>query len=179
MKIYSIKEIVKATNDFLSPESEFLYKKNKKIKLLPETEKIIIQAEKSIEVDKNDYSSNEEPLELTKEIPSKNINKINSYNYNIKIKPNVKDHMINELYLYLKKKVRKNTLRLIIDEQLEIKNLKNKIDILKKTENDLKNNYQVLKNNYELALVNNKNFCLNPQIFHLCVLYSLSFLSFM
>ena len=32
--------------------------------------------------------------------------------------------MINELYLYLKKKVRKSTLKLIIDEQLEIKNLK-------------------------------------------------------
>ena len=129
MKIYSIKEIVKATNDLLSPESKILFEKNNKIKKLelpPETEKIIIQAEKSIEVEKNDYPSNEEPLELTKEIPNKNINKINSYNYNIKIKSNVKDHMINELYLYLKKKVRKNTLRLIIDEQFEIKNLKKK-----------------------------------------------------
>ena len=92
MKIYSIKEIVKATNDLLSPESKILFEKNNKIKKLelpPETEKIIIQAEKSIEVEKNDYPSNEEPLELTKEIPNKNINKINSYNYNIKIKSNV------------------------------------------------------------------------------------------
>ena len=164
MKIYSIKEIVKATNDLLSPESKILFEKNNKIKKLelpPETEKIIIQAEKSIEVEKNDYPSNEEPLELTKEIPNKNINKINSYNYNIKIKSNVKDHMINELYLYLKKKVRKNTLRLIIDEQFEIKNLKKKIDILKKTQNDLKDKYQALKNNYELALVNNKNLEIN------------------
>ena len=160
MKIYSIKEIVKATNNILRDESEILYKKTKKIEKIElplETEKKIIEVEKSIKVKKNDYTNNEEPLEPTKEIPSKNINKINSYNYNIKIKPKVKDYMINELYLYLKKKIRKNTLRLIIDEQLEIKNLRNKIDILKKTKNDLKNNYQVLKNNYELSLVNNKN----------------------
>ena len=173
MKIYSIKEIVKATNDFLRPESEFLYKNNKKtkkIELHPETEKIIIEAEGSIQVQKNDYSSNKEPLEpleppeLAKEIPTKNINKINSYNYNIKIKSKVKDHMINELYLYLKKKVRKNTLRLIIDEQLEIKNLRNKIDILKQTENNLKNNYQLLKNNYESTLIINKNLEINKEL---------------
>ena len=164
MKIYSIKEIVKATNEILSPQSEFLYEINKKIKKIElplDTEKIITEAEKNIKVKKNDYSNNEEQLKLTKEIPNKNINKINLYNYNIKIKPKVKDDIINELYLYLKKKVRKNTLRLIIDEQLEIKNLRNKIDILKKTKKDLKNNYQVLNNNYELSLINNKNLEIN------------------
>ena len=69
--------------------------------------------------------------------------------------------MINELYQYLKKKVRKNTLRLIIDEQLEIKNLTNKIDILKKNENNLKKNYLLLSRNYKFALINNKNLEIN------------------
>ena len=50
--------------------------------------------------------------------------------------------MVNELYLYLKKKIKKNTLILIIESNLEIKNLKNKINLLKKNENKLKNDYR-------------------------------------
>tara|TARA_B100000795_G_C22791488_1_gene437168 strand:+ start:1402 stop:2571 length:1170 start_codon:yes stop_codon:yes gene_type:complete len=164
MKIYSIKEIVKATNNILNQESEFLYKNNKKTKkivLPPETEKIILAAEESIQLQKNDYLNKEEPLILTNETPNQNSSKINSHNYNIKIKPEVKDHMINELYLYLKKKIRKNTLQLIIDEQLEIKNLRNKINILKQTENELKDNYLKLKNKYESTLKNNEDLKIN------------------
>ena len=164
MKIYSIIEIVKATNNLLNPESEFLYKNNKeekKIELSPETEKIILDAEESIQLQKNDYLNKEEPSILINETPSKSSNKINLHNYTIKIKPEVKDHMINELYLYLKKKIRKNTLRLIIDEQLEIKNLRNKINILKQNENELKDNYLKLKNKYESTLKNNEDLKIN------------------
>ena len=79
--------------------------------------------------------------------------------------------MINELYLYLKRKVRKNTLKLIIEEQLEIKNLKNEINFLKKIESELKNNYEILKNNHEIlknhyksALENNKELKINNDV---------------
>ena len=51
MKIYSIKEIVKATNSFLNSETKTLPKKSKKIKdikLPPETENIIAEAESTI-----------------------------------------------------------------------------------------------------------------------------------
>ena len=129
MKIYSIKEIVKATNSFLNSETKTLPKKSKKIKdikLPPETESIIVEAESTI-LDEN----KKRLLSLKNEVLNVPQNSIDSFNYKIKIKPEVKDHMINELYLYLKKKVRKSTLKLIIDEQLEIKNLKNKVNILK------------------------------------------------
>ena len=121
MKIYSIKEIVKATNSFLNPETKTLPKKSKKIKnikLPPKTKSIIAEAESTI-LDENKKRS----LLLKNEVLNVPRNSIDSFNYKIKIKPEVKDHMINELYLYLKKKVRKSTLKLIIDEQLEIKNL--------------------------------------------------------
>ena len=159
MKIYSIKEIVKATNSFLNPETKTLPKKSKKIKnikLPPETESIIAEAESTI-LDENKKRS----LLLKNEVLNVPRNSIDSFNYKIKIKPEVKDHMINELYLYLKKKVRKSTLKLIIDEQLEIKNLKNKVNILKQNEANLKNSYQALKNEHESVLLDNKNLEIN------------------
>ena len=129
MNIYSIKEIVKATNNFLKPEVKNTIKKNTKIK-------------KKV------------PIILENKIPDPKT--INSFNYKINIKSEIKDLMINELYIYLKKKIKKNTLKLIIDEQLEIKNLKNKINFLKKNENQIKIDYQILKNNYESILKDNE-----------------------
>jgi chromosome segregation ATPase len=160
MKIYSIKEIVKATNDFLETDSETLNKKHNKtqnIKAPLETESIIMEAEKSLLRLKKNSKNQDVPLLLSDEITHALNNRLKSFNYKIKIKPNIKDHMINELYLFLKKKVRKNTLRLIIDEQLEIKNLNNKINFLKQTENDLKISHQILMNNYESSLKDNKD----------------------
>ena len=159
MKIYSIKEIVKATNSFLNPETKTLPKKSKKIKnikLPPKTKSIIAEAESTI-LDENKKRS----LLLKNEVLNVPRNSIDSFNYKIKIKPEVKDHMINELYLYLKKKVRKSTLKLIIDEQLEIKNLKNKVNILKQNEANLKNSYQALKNEHESVLLDNENLEIN------------------
>lgn len=159
MKIYSIKEIVEATNSFLKPKTKTLPKKSKKIKdikLPPKTESIIAEAESAI-LDEN----KKKPLLLNNEAPNVPNYSINSFNYKTKIKPEVKDHMINELYSYLKKKVKKNTLKLIIDEQLEIKNLRNEVNILKQTEANLKKSYQVLKNDHESVLLDNKNLEIN------------------
>ena len=166
MKIYSIEEIVKATNNYLNPKPEALLKKNnatKKIKLSSESESIIIEAEKSILQQEKNIQNVEKTLVLKNEISNITNSKINSLNYKIKIKPELKDHMINELYLYLKRKVTKNTLKLIIEEQEEIKNLKNKINFLKQIENKLKNNYEILKNQHESALEYNKELQINKK----------------
>ena len=128
MNIYSIKELVKATNSFLILEPKNIIKKNN--------------------------TKMETQFELESKLET--INKVDSLNSKIKIKPEIKDNMVNELYLDIKKKIKKNTLKLIIDEQAEIKNLKKTINFLKKFEKKLKNNYQVLKNNYELGLKNNE-----------------------
>jgi hypothetical protein len=166
MKIYSIEEIVEATNNYLNPKPEALLKKNnatKKIKLSSESESIIIEAEKSILQQEKNIQNVDKTLVLKNEISNITNSKINSLNYKIKIKPELKDHMINELYLYLKRKVTKNTLKLIIEEQEEIKNLKNKINFLKQIENKLKNNYEILKNQHESALENNKELQINKK----------------
>ena len=167
MNVYSIKEIVEATNNILNSKPEASQKKNnetKEIKLSPETESIIVEEEKSILQQEKNIQNAEKTLVLKNEISTTTDSKINSSNYKIKIKPEVKDHMINELYLYLKRKVRKNTLKLIIEEQEEIKNLKNKINFLKQIESELKNNYEILKNHYESALENNKELKINNDV---------------
>ena len=156
MNIYSIKEIIKATNNFLVPETKKIIIKNKskQVKIPLDVENIIDEAEKTLLLHKKNNLNIEKPLVLKNQILK--TSKINSFNYKIKIKPEIKDHMVNELYLYLKKKIKKNTLKLIIEEQVEIKNLKNQINFLKQSENKLKNDHQILKNNYESALKNNE-----------------------
>tara|TARA_B110000196_G_C21112074_1_gene648369 strand:- start:184 stop:1212 length:1029 start_codon:yes stop_codon:yes gene_type:complete len=153
INIYSIDEILKATNNLLKPKAKTTIKK-KETEVPPNIENIIREGEKTLILAREKKQNTETPLVLKNEIPLSKT--INSFNYKIKIKPNVKEHMINELYTYLKKKIKKNTLKLIIEEQVEIRNLNNKINFLKQNENKLKNSYQILKDNYELALNNNE-----------------------
>jgi len=157
MNIYSIKEILKATNNFLDPDVKSKVKKKTQVSKenMPiNTQNIIREAEKALTLEKKDNKNIETPLVLKNEIQISKT--INQFNYKIKIKHEVKDLMINELYNYLKKKIKKNTLKLIIEEQLEKKNLENKINFLKQKENQLTIDYQTLKNVYELALEDNK-----------------------
>ena len=165
--IYSIEEIVKATNNFFNSETEDKVKKivKKPNEEIPaDIENIVREAEKTLILEKIKKQDIETPLILEQNIETPLIlkneisvsNTINSFNYKIKIKPEVKAHMINELYTHLKKKIKKNTLKLIIEEQVEIKNLRNKIYFLKLSENKLRNGYKILKDNYELAIDNNE-----------------------
>jgi hypothetical protein len=160
MKIYSIKEIIKASNNILKYEitHKILNKENTRVKkkLSPKIEDKIINSQKNnIEKEKK-YQNKEEPLLLKNEVTTSTDNKIDSFNYKINIKPEVKDHMINELYHYLKKKVKKNTLKLIIDDQLELKNLKNKINLLKQIESKLKDNFESSKRDNEVLQIKQK-----------------------
>ena len=128
MNIYSIEEIVKATNNFLEPKVITKLKKsiNKKTSIKIETD--FLKNENSHDLEKI-------PCKLEKIIPTNNT--MHSFNYKINIKPEIKDKIVNELYIYIKKKIKKKTLILIIEEQLEIKNLKNKINHLKENQNKL------------------------------------------
>ena len=159
MNIYSIKEILKATNNFLDSDSQSK-KKNIKEKLSDKipinTQKIIADAEMMLTLNKEHNKNVQAPLVLNNEIPSNE--KIKQFNYKIKIKSEIKDLMINELYIYLKKKLKKNTLKLIIEEQLEKKNLQNKINFLYSRENKLTIEFQELKKNYKSALGYNRIF---------------------
>ena len=128
MKIYSIKEIVEASNNILKPRNSNIENKQKE--------------EKKIDNKKDIFKT---PLVLNNEILRPQKNEISSINHQVKIRPEIKDEIINEIYLFLKKKVKKNTLKIIIDEQLEIKNLKNQINFLELNKDKLKDDYRNLE----------------------------------
>ena len=96
-KHFSISEIIKASDDILNTPS-----KSSKIN--------------NIKITKNNYSS---PLLLVNEIsknvsPKANMSFINNLNKNnININEKIKNEIINELYNFFKKKIKKNTLKLI------------------------------------------------------------------
>ena len=142
MKIYSIKEIVEATNNLLHPKT--LVKNNEKT--IKPNLKLKIEAKKDTLILKNEIITNDD-------------NHFKPLNQKTEIKPELKDKMVNELYHFLKKKLKKNTLKLIIDEQIEIKNLKNSIDYLKKDKDDLTEKYEILENKYRsyIKILNQTN----------------------
>jgi len=152
MRIFSIKEITDATIKLLDSDNAVKSKnnnlKNQK-KLTLKTQKKKLDKEKNILKNKNIIQNTQKQLVVKNEIlENSNYQPFSPSNKN-KITTEVKDHIINELYEYLKKKVKKNTLKIIIDNRLEIKNLQNKINGLKLDRDKLTNDYLELENKYK------------------------------
>ena len=81
MNIYSIKEILKATNNFLDSDVKIKVKKNIQVsneKIPTNTQAIISEAENALTLKKKNNKNTEIPLVLENEIPANNI--INQFN---------------------------------------------------------------------------------------------------
>ena len=139
-KHFSTAEIIKASDDILNTPS-----KSSKIN--------------NIKITKNNYSS---PLLLVNEIsknasPKANMSFINNLNKNnININEKIKNEIINELYNFLKKKIRKNTLKIIFDQQIEIKKFQKKIEYLNESKKILENNNHDLQSNLNQIIEDKK-----------------------
>ena len=139
-KHYSISEIIKASDDILNTPS-----KSSKIN--------------NIKIKKNNYSS---PLLLVNEIsknvsPKANMSFINNLNKNnININEKIKNEIINELYNFFKKKIKKNTLKLIFDQQIKIKKFQKEIEYLNESKKILENNNHDLQSNLNQIIEDKK-----------------------
>ena len=139
-KHFSISEIIKASDNILNTPS-----KSSKIN--------------NIKITKNNYSS---PLLLVNEIsenasPKANMSFINNLNKNnININEKIKNEIINELYNFFKKKIRKNTLKIIFDQQIEIKKFQKKIEYLNESKKILENNNHDLQSNLNQIIEDKK-----------------------
>ena len=139
-KHFSISEIIKASDNILNTPS-----KSSKIN--------------NIKITKNNYSS---PLLLVNEIsknasPKANMSFINNLNKNnININEKIKNEIINELYNFFKKKIRKNTLKIIFDQQTEIKKFQKKIEYLNESKKILENNNHDLQSNLNQIIEDKK-----------------------
>ncbi|MDC3027524.1 hypothetical protein OA180_00045 [Candidatus Pelagibacter sp.] len=161
MRIFSIKEITDATIKLLDSDTEVKSKNNN----LKSQKKLTFKTKKkNLDKNKNIIQNTQKPLVVKNEIlENPNYQAILPSNTN-KITAEVKDHIINELYEYLKKKVKKNTLKVILDNRLEIKNLQNKVDSLKLDRDKLTNDYLELENKYKDILNKYKIFKNDIQI---------------
>jgi len=139
-KHFSISEIIKASDNILNTPS-----KSSKIN--------------NIKITKNNYSS---PLLLVNEIsknasPKANMSFINNLNKNnININEKIKNEIINELYNFFKKKIKKNTLKLIFDQQIKIKKFQKEIEYLNESKKILENNNHDLQSNLNQIIEDKK-----------------------
>ena len=139
-KHFSTSEIIKASDDILNTPS-----KSSKIN--------------NIKITKNNYSS---PLLLVNEIsknasPKANMSFINNLNKNnININEKIKNEIINELYNFFKKKIRKNTLKIIFDQQIKIKKFQKEIEYLNESKKILENNNHDLQSNLNQIIEDKK-----------------------
>jgi len=166
IKIFSIKEIIRASNDILNSRNQ------KKLT----NKKVIANRDISIPNSKNKIINNkkmsdEKPLILSKKINKfednpQTVEKIilqaeknQSKNYNIKSKKNNNinyQKVIDELYELFNKKIKKNTLKLIVDLRNNIVSLDERILSLKEEEQKIIINNKLLKDDIK-NLMNAEN----------------------
>ena len=159
IKIYSIREIVEATNNILHRPTK---KKNSTIKTKTETD-IEPQVKKDIPYLLKDSIEIQEVNKKTID-KAKSLNLISNTKNKSKINSQKENQFFDTIYMQLNKKIKKNSLKLIFDQQGEINKLNNKIKDLKQLNqtilseqntlklkiNELKNlkDFLILENNY-------------------------------
>ncbi len=173
LKIFSIKEIVNATNsiykaeksvndsqsvDSIRPIDNQDFLEGVQTENHEYQEPLILQNENRVIKKKNikERAINENKEQGIKTQLTDHLNKSrNLLSIKEKNKKNEKDYIVDEIYKIIKKKVRKNTIKLILEQQIEITDLKGKISELRKVE------YKNLRINKKLkdeisTLINNE-----------------------
>ena len=141
-KTYSISEIVEASNNILNKSQ-----KNSQIK------NVIINKKKISE-----DTTNKTKNSFLNDLATEDVNIKNNY----KIDSEIKKEILEEFYNFFKKKIKKNTLKLIFDQQQEIKKFQKNINFLNENEKILETSnrnllFNLLKINENKKFLTEKN----------------------
>ena len=159
IKIYSIREIVEATNNILHRPT------NKKISTIKTKTETYIepQVKKDIPYLLKDSIEIQEVNKKTID-KAKSLNLISNTKNKSKINSQKENQFFDTIYIQLNKKIKKNSLKLIFDQQGEINKLNNKIKDLKQLnqtilseQNTLKLKINELKNLKDFLILENNS----------------------
>ena len=167
IKIFSIKEIIQASSNILNSQNPKRLNAKKiisdKEKIMPQSKnKFIIDKKTSVKkkliLDKEVNNVEDKSPDLEKIITQAEVNQFKISNKKIKSN-NYKDNgkIIDELYRRFNKKIKKNTLKLIVDLRNDIVNLDKKIISLKEKEQKIiTNNKSLIQDIEDLTNIENK-----------------------
>ena len=143
IKIYSIKEIVEASNNILNRT-----KINSKLSYNKKNKKIFFKKEKPLILSEEVLVNKKIHVPVTQNLVKKNKNKKI-------ISKNNQNTLIDQLYLKFNKKIKKNTLKLIFELQKEVSDLNQNNDFINKLNIKLK--IQINNLTSDLKKLNNQN----------------------
>ena len=118
-----------------------------------------------IEASNNILNESSNNLTITKNNHPEPLLLVNEISEDLNIDEKIKNEIIKELYLFFKKKIKKNTLKIIFEQRIEIKKFQRKINylndnkkILETTSRNLQSNIDKIIEDKKMLEINNHNF---------------------
>jgi chromosome segregation ATPase len=109
-----------------------------------------------IEASNNILNESSNNLTITKNNHPEPLLLVNEISEDLNIEKKIKNEIIKELYLFLKKKIRKNTLKIIFEQRIEIKKFERKINYLNDNKKILETNNHNLQSNIDKIIEDKK-----------------------
>jgi len=109
-----------------------------------------------IEASNNILNESSNNLTITKNNHPEPLLLVNEISEDLNIDEKIKNEIIKELYLFFKKKIRKNTLKIIFEQRIEIKKFERKINYLNDNKKILETNNHNLQFNIDKIIEDKK-----------------------
>jgi chromosome segregation ATPase len=109
-----------------------------------------------IEASNNILNESSNNLTITKNNHPEPLLLVNEISEDLNIDEKIKNEIIKELYLFFKKKIRKNTLKIIFEQRIEIKKFERKINYLNDNKKILETNNHNLQSNIDKIIEDKK-----------------------
>ena len=109
-----------------------------------------------IEASNNILNESSNNLTITKNNHPESLLLVNEISEDLNIDEKIKNEIIKELYLFFKKKIKKNTLKIIFEQRIEIKKFERKINYLNDNKKILETNNHNLQFNIDKIIEDKK-----------------------